>query len=124
LNNDVIYLPFLEVDSLTVDYRTRRGNIRAVNNVSFTLEKGETLGLVGESGCGKSTLGLSVIRLVPPPGVIVNGQIRIDGTDILSLSDEEMRSIRGKKVGFVFQDPMTSLSPVKKSRKLKHILLS
>jgi peptide/nickel transport system ATP-binding protein len=114
LNNDVIYLPFLEVDSLTVDYRTRRGNIRAVNNVSFTLEKGETLGLVGESGCGKSTLGLSVIRLVPPPGVIVNGQIRIDGTDILSLSDEEMRSIRGKKVGFVFQDPMTSLSPVKK----------
>ena len=110
----MIYLPFLEVDSLTVDYRTRRGNIRAVNNVSFTLEKGETLGLVGESGCGKSTLGLSVIRLVPPPGVIVNGHIRIDGTDILSLSDEETRSIRGKKVGFVFQDPMTSLSPVKK----------
>ncbi len=114
MNNDVISLPLLEVDSLTVDYRTRRGNIRAVNNISFTLEKGETLGLVGESGCGKSTLGLSVIRLVPPPGVIVNGHVRIDGTDILSLSDEEMRSIRAKKVAFVFQDPMTSLSPVKK----------
>ena len=114
MNNDVISLPLLEVDSLTVDYRTRRGNIRAVNNVSFTLEKGEMLGLVGESGSGKSTLGLSVIRLVPHPGVIVNGHIKIDGTDILNLSDEEMRSIRGKKVAFVFQDPMTSLSPVKK----------
>jgi len=114
LNNDVISLPLLEVDSLTIDYRTRRGDIRAVNNLSFTLEKGETLGLVGESGSGKSTLGLSVIRLVPPPGAIINGHIRIDGTDILSLSEEEMRSIRGKKVAFVFQDPMTSLNPVKK----------
>jgi len=114
LNNEVISLPLLEVDSLTVDYRTRRGNIRAVNNLSFTLEKGETLGLVGESGSGKSTLGLSVIRLVPPPGVIVNGNIRIDGTDILNLSKEEMRSIRGKKAALVFQDPMTSLNPVKK----------
>lgn len=107
-------LPLLEIESLTIDYRTRRGNIRAVNNVSFTLEKGETLGLVGESGSGKSTLGLSVVRLVPTPGVIVNGHVRIDGTDILSLSEEEMRSIRGKKVAFVFQDPMTSLNPVKK----------
>ncbi len=114
MNNDVISLPLLEVDSLTVDYRTRRGSIRAVNNVSFTLEKGETLGLVGESGSGKSTLGLSVIRLVPPPGVISSGHITIDGTEILSLSEEEMRSIRGKKVAFVFQDPMTSLNPVKK----------
>jgi peptide/nickel transport system ATP-binding protein len=110
----VILLPLLEIDSLTVDYRTRRGNIRAVNNVSFTLEKGETLGLVGESGSGKSTLGFSIIRLVPPPGIIVNGNIRLDGTDILNLSEEEMRSIRGKKVAFVFQDPMTSLNPVKK----------
>lgn len=114
MNNDVISLPLLEIDSLTVDYRTRRGNIRAVNNVSFTLEKGEMLGLVGESGSGKSTLGLSVIRLIPPPGVIVTGHLRIDGTDILNLSEEEMRGIRGGKVAFVFQDPMTSLSPVKK----------
>jgi peptide/nickel transport system ATP-binding protein len=114
LNNDVISLPLLEIDSLTIDYRTRRGNIRAVNNISFTLKKDETLGLVGESGSGKSTLGLSIIRLVPPPGVVVNGHIRIDGKDILNLSKEEMRSIRGKKVALVFQDPMTSLNPVKK----------
>ena len=110
----MISLPLLEINSLTIDYRTRRGKIRAVNNLSFTLEKGETLGLVGESGSGKSTLGLSIIRLVPPPGVIVSGHIRIDGTNILSLSEEEMRSIRGKKVALVFQDPMTSLNPVKK----------
>jgi peptide/nickel transport system ATP-binding protein len=110
----VILLPLLEINSLTVDYRTRRGNIRAVNNVSFNLERGETLGLVGESGSGKSTLGFSIIRLVPPPGMIVNGNIRIEGKDILSLSEEEMRSIRGKKVAYVFQDPMTSLNPIKK----------
>lgn len=110
----MISLPLLEIDSLTVDYRARRGNIRAVNNLSFTLEKGETLGLVGESGSGKSTLGLSIIRLVPVPGVIVNGHVRIDEVDIVRLSDEEMRAIRGKKVAFVFQDPMTSLNPVKK----------
>ncbi len=107
-------MPLLEVDSLIVDYRTRRGNIRAVNDVSFTLEKGETLGLVGESGSGKSTLGLSIIRLVPSPGVIVSGHVGIDGTDIIGLSEEEMRSIRGKKIALVFQDPMTSLNPVKK----------
>lgn len=110
----MISLTLLEVDSLTVDYRTRRGDIRAVNNVSFSLEKGEILGLVGESGSGKSTLGLSVIRLVPPPGAIVGGSIGIDGKDILSFSEEEMRSIRGKRVALIFQDPMTSLNPVKK----------
>ncbi|UCE29555.1 MAG: ABC transporter ATP-binding protein [Candidatus Bathyarchaeota archaeon] len=107
-------MPLLEIDSLTVEYQTRRGDIRAVNNVSFTLEEGEMLGLVGESGSGKSTLGLSIIRLVPHPGVIVSGHLRIDGTDILNLSEKEMRGIRGKKVAFIFQDPMTSLSPVKK----------
>ena len=110
----MISLPLLEVDSLTVDYHTRRGDIRAVNNVSFSLEKGEILGLVGESGSGKSTLGLSIIRLVPPPGAIVGGSIGIDGKDILSFSEEEMRSVRGKKVALIFQDPMTSLNPVKK----------
>ena len=107
-------MPLLEVDSLTIEYLARRGNIRAVDDVSLSLEKGETLGLVGESGSGKSTLGLSLLRLVPYPGVIVDGRIRIDGTDILNLSEEEMRFIRGRKVTFVFQDPMTSLNPVKK----------
>jgi ABC-type glutathione transport system ATPase component len=96
----VVSLPLLEVDSLTVDYRTRGGDIRAVNNLSFVLEKGETLGLVGESGSGKSTLGLSIIRLVPVPGAIVNGHVRIDGVDIVRQSDEEMRAIRAKKVAY------------------------
>jgi len=107
-------MPFLEVDSLTVDYQMRRGTIRAVENVSFSLDKGETLGLAGESGSGKSTLGLSIIRLVPYPGVIVEGHIEIDGTDILKLPEHEMRSIRGRKVAYIFQDPMTSLNPVKR----------
>ena len=107
-------MPLLKVDSLTVDYPTRRGTIRAVEDLSFSLKKGETLGLAGESGSGKSTLGLSIIRLVPYPGVIVNGRIKIDGTDILNLSEDEMRSIRGGKIAYIFQDPMTSLNPVKK----------
>jgi len=107
-------LPLLEVGSLTVDYRTRRGTIRAVEDVSFCLKKGETLGLAGESGSGKSTLGLSIIRLVPYPGVIVKGHIKIDGTDIIKLPEHEMRSIRGGKVAYIFQDPMTSLNPIKR----------
>jgi peptide/nickel transport system ATP-binding protein len=107
-------MPLLEVESLTVDYKTKSGVVRAVEDLSFSLEKGETLGLAGESGSGKSTLGLSVIRLIPPPGRIVEGQIRIDGTDVLKLSEDQMRAIRGQKVAYIFQDPMTSLNPVKK----------
>ena len=107
-------LPLLKVNSLTIDYTTRRGTVRAVDNVSFSMEKGETLGLVGESGSGKSTLGLSLMRLVPHPGKITRGDIIIDGIDILRLSEEKMRPIRGRKAAFIFQDPMTSLNPVKK----------
>jgi peptide/nickel transport system ATP-binding protein len=107
-------VPLLEVESLTVDYRTRRGTVRAVEDISFSLAKGETLGLAGESGSGKSTLGLSIIRLTPPPGRIVKGYIRIDGTDVLRLSEDQMRLIRGQRVAYIFQDPMTSLNPVKK----------
>ncbi len=107
-------MPLLEVNSLTVDYQTRRGSIRAVDDMSFTLKKGEMMGLVGESGSGKSTLGLSIVRLVPSPGIIVAGHLEIDGISLLDASEEEMRSIRGKKAAFVFQDPMTSLSPVKR----------
>jgi peptide/nickel transport system ATP-binding protein len=107
-------MPLLEVESLTVDYKTRSGVVRAVEDLSFSLEKGETLGLAGESGSGKSTLGLSIIRLIPPPGRIVGGQIKIDGTNVLKQSEDQMRAIRGQKVAYIFQDPMTSLNPVKK----------
>jgi len=107
-------LPLLELDSVTVDYRTSRGTIRAVEDVSFSLEKGKTLGLAGESGSGKSTLGLSLMRLVPYPGVIVNGHIRINQTDVTELPEPRMRSVRGGKVAYIFQDPMTSLNPVKR----------
>lgn len=107
-------MPLLEIGSLAVDYLTSRGRVRAVNDVSFSLKKGETLGLAGESGSGKSTLGLSIMRLVPYPGVIAKGHIKIDGTNILKLREQEMLSIRGVKVGYIFQDPMTSLNPVKR----------
>jgi peptide/nickel transport system ATP-binding protein len=104
----------LAVENLTVEYWTRKGKVRAVDDVSFYLSKAETLGVVGESGSGKSTLGLSLICLVPPPGRIVRGHVWLEGRDILKLREEELRSIRGRKISFVFQDPMTSLNPVKK----------
>ncbi|MEM2929257.1 MAG: ABC transporter ATP-binding protein [Thermoproteota archaeon] len=104
----------LEVEDLTVEYWARRGRVRAVDSVSFTLDRAETLGVVGESGSGKSTLGLSLIRLVPPPGRIIGGHLWLEGTDLLKLGEEEMRNVRGRKIAFVFQDPMTSLNPVKK----------
>jgi len=104
----------LTVENLTVEYWARRGKVRAVDNVSFSLGKTETLGVVGESGSGKSTLGLSLIRLVPPPGRIVNGHVWLEGIDLLKLREDEMRNVRGRKISFIFQDPMTSLNPVKK----------
>jgi peptide/nickel transport system ATP-binding protein len=107
-------LPLLEVGSLAVDYRTDRGIIHAVDDVSFSLEKGEKLGLAGESGSGKSTLGLSIVGLVPYPGAIGKGQIRIDGKNTVKLPESKMRSIRGRRVAYIFQDPMISLNPVKR----------
>ncbi len=107
-------MPLLEIKSLDVDYRAGRGTVHAVESASFSLDKGETLGLAGESGSGKSTLGLSIIRLVPYPGVIANGYVRIDGVDISKLPEKKLQSIRGRKAAYVFQDPMTSLNPVKR----------
>ncbi|ACB09999.1 ABC transporter ATP-binding protein [Thermotoga sp. RQ2] len=101
----------LELENVSVRYRTEKGFVRAVENVSFDLEKGETLGLVGESGCGKSTLGFAIMKLLPE-GTIVEGSIKVDGIDVSSLSNEEMRKIRGSKVSMIFQDPMTSLNPI------------
>ena len=102
----------LEVKNLRTQFQTRAGLVRAVDGVSFHLDGGELLGLVGESGCGKSITALSVMRLVAPPGKIVAGEIAFDGKNLLSLSDSEMRQIRGDDIAMIFQDPMTSLNPV------------
>jgi peptide/nickel transport system ATP-binding protein len=105
--------PLLAIDDLRTHFFTRDGVVRAVDGVSFSVGTGETLAVVGESGCGKSVTALSILRLVPsPPGRIVGGAIRFDGTDLLSLSDAEMRRIRGNAISMIFQEPMTSLNPV------------
>ncbi len=106
--------PILKVNGLTVEYWTNKGKLRAVDDVSFQLGKSEVLGVVGESGSGKSTLGLSLIGLVPYPGRIVKGNVLINGKDVLTLKENELRNLRGMGVCYVFQDPMTSLNPVKK----------
>jgi len=103
----------LEVKGLKTRFFTQDGVVHAVNGVSFYVNEGETLGLVGESGCGKSVSVLSVMRLVPqPPGKIVGGEVWFDGRDLLKVDEEEMRSVRGNKIAMIFQDPMTSLNPV------------
>src|ERR1041385_7272457 len=102
----------LEVNNLRTHFPTRRGLVRAVDGVSFYLDRGELLGLVGESGCGKSMTALSVMRLIAPPGKIVEGEILFDGQDLLKLNDAEMRQMRGDDIAMIFQDPMTSLNPV------------
>lgn len=104
----------LDIRGLKVYYYTREGVVRAVDNVDFSMERGETVGLVGESGSGKSTLGFSILKLVPPPGKIVDGKIIFDGIDLIKLDEKEMRKIRGKRISMVFQDPMTSLNPLMK----------
>jgi oligopeptide transport system ATP-binding protein len=102
----------LKVTGLSTHFFTPDGTVQAVDDVSFDLAYGETLGLVGESGCGKSVTALSIARLIPdPPGRIVAGDIVFDGIDVLKLSRDEMRHLRGKEIGFIFQDPLTSLNP-------------
>ena len=102
--------PLLKIENL----RTVFGSVVAVNDVSFEIRKGETLGLVGESGSGKSVTAFSIIRLVEEPGRIVGGRILFQGKDLLALSEEEMRQVRGAGIGFVFQEPMAALNPVMK----------
>ncbi len=103
----------LEIKNLRTYFYTEEGVVRAVDGVSWDLEEGETLGLVGESGCGKSVSALSILRLIPrPPGRIVEGEILFEGEDLLEVSDAEMRDIRGNRIAMVFQEPMTSLNPV------------
>jgi peptide/nickel transport system ATP-binding protein/oligopeptide transport system ATP-binding protein len=102
----------LEVRDLRTQFPTRSGLVKAVDGVSFNLDRGDLLGLVGESGCGKSMTALSIMRLVAPPGKIVSGEVIFDGKDLLKLSDAEMRQMRGDDIAMIFQDPMTSLNPV------------
>src|SRR5438128_2980886 len=102
----------LEVRNLHTQFQTREGLVRAVDGVSFHLDRGELLGLVGESGCGKSITALSIMRLVAPPGKIASGKILFDGHDLLKFSNAEMRALRGNDIAMIFQDPMTSLNPV------------
>ena len=103
----------LEVENLQTFFYTRAGLAKAVDGVSFSLERGKTLAIVGESGCGKSVTALSLMRLISdPPGRIVGGSIRLDGVDLLALDEATMRAIRGNQISMVFQEPMTSLNPV------------
>jgi len=103
----------LVLKNLSTRFYTERGIVNAVNDVSYSLNEGGILGIVGESGCGKSVHALSIIRLVPsPPGEITNGEIYFEGEDLLQKNEQEMRRIRGGRIGMIFQDPMTSLNPV------------
>lgn len=103
----------LEVKSLVTSFRTERGVVRAVDGISFSIGKGQTVGLVGESGCGKSVTSLSILRLIQsPPGQVESGEINFDGKNLLSLTPDKMRQIRGNRISMIFQEPMTSLNPV------------
>jgi peptide/nickel transport system ATP-binding protein len=106
--------PIYSIRGLSVDYETRAGPVAAVDDVTLDIRKGEILGLVGESGCGKSTLGRAMLRMIRPPGTIRAGELVFDGVDLMSLSEKQMRELRGARLGMVFQDPMTSLNPVQK----------
>jgi oligopeptide transport system ATP-binding protein len=106
-------LPILDVKGLKTVFRTRGGEVHAVNSVDFHLRPGELLGVVGESGSGKSVTMMSLLRLLPsPPAEMRDGAVMFGGQDLLKISDEELRQVRGSKIGFIFQDPMTSLNPV------------
>ena len=105
--------PVLEVKNLTTRFNTQDGTVHAVTDISFNLNKGEFLGVVGESGSGKSVTMMSLLRLIPiPPGEIISGEAIFDGEDLIAMDDRDLRDVRGGRIGFVFQDPMTSLNPV------------
>lgn len=105
--------PVLEVRNLETSFVTKDGEVTAVDQVSFTIHKGEVIGIVGESGCGKSVTSLSIMKLVPqPPGKIVGGEILLNGENIVGANEKRMREIRGNEIAMIFQEPMTSLNPL------------
>jgi peptide/nickel transport system ATP-binding protein len=110
----------LRAEKLTLQYKTRAGWVSAVDNVSLEIQRGEILGLVGESGCGKSTLGRALMRLIRPPARTTSGHIWFQGLDLMTLSESEMRQFRGRNIGMIFQDPMTSLNPIQ--RVVEHLV--
>jgi peptide/nickel transport system ATP-binding protein len=105
-------MPLLDVRNLTVEFPTRRGVLRALDDISFAIEAGEVLGMVGESGAGKSLTGVSIVGLLERPGRIAGGQILLDGSRIDNLAAEPLRRIRGRRIGMIFQDPLTTLNPL------------
>lgn len=113
-------MALLDVENLTTRFHTREGTVHAIENVSFSLERGQTVGIVGESGSGKSVTCYSILKLIPmPPGKIHGGRAMFEGRDLLQMSEEELRHVRGKEISMIFQDPMTSLNPYMKiSRQL------
>ncbi|HDZ09441.1 ABC transporter ATP-binding protein [Pseudohongiella sp.] len=117
--------PILQLSNLVTEFDTDEGRVRAVDDVSFSVNAGETLGIVGESGCGKSVTAQSIMRLLPQPmGQIVSGEIRFNGQNLAALTLEQMRAIRGAEIGMVFQEPMTALNPVHTiGRQLAEVLL-
>src|SRR5215217_5454207 len=105
-------MALLEVDDLRTHFFTREGTVRAVDGISFAVEKGKTLGIVGESGCGKSVTALSIMGLIPkPPAKIVSGSVEYEGRDLTKLSERQLEDVRGREIAMIFQDPMTSLNP-------------
>jgi oligopeptide/dipeptide ABC transporter ATP-binding protein len=104
--------PLLSVEDLRVQFWTSRGTIHAVNGISFDISPGETLGIVGESGCGKSVTSLALLGILPRAGRVVGGRASFNGTDLLGMSDEQLRHVRGRQIAMIFQDPMTSMNPV------------
>jgi len=108
MSNDIV----LDVRNIKTYYFTRRGVVKAVDGVSFQLRRGETIGIVGESGCGKSTLGFSLMRLVPPPGRVVEGEVYLEGEEVFKIGDEAFRRVRWKKISMIFQSAMNALNPV------------
>lgn len=105
-------MALLEIKNLETHFRTKRGTIKAVNDASYTVEAGKTLGIVGESGSGKSVSALSVLKLLDSNGYVAGGQILLEGRDITNLSMSEMYKIRGNDISMIFQEPMTSLNPI------------
>src|SRR6478672_7169465 len=104
-------MALLEVDDLRTFFKTRAGEVHAVDGVSFSVERGKTLGIVGESGCGKSVTALSIMGLLPPSGRTVSGSIRFEGRELTTMSQRELEDVRGRQIAMIFQDPMTSLNP-------------